>query len=274
MNFKQFLWKLKKKSITGVEAQREGREERIEHQKYRTMKKLIFSAMSALLLSATFAQNMNGEIIGKVIDGEDNQPLYGVRVWVEVGDSKLLGMSNIEGRYRISAVPPGTYTVFLAYKKDTVQVANQFVKPDGICSLPEFTFSNTLETSTVYIETYREPLIHIGNEGMCHLSPADIKVSINRQDVLALIENMSSDIQKTSSGELIIRGSRPGDVIYFVDGIKTDRLGTFPGSSIGGVTVYTGGIPAKYGDTTGGVVILETNSYFDLYRAWKLSTGK
>jgi len=31
---------------------------------------------------------------------------------------------------------------------------------------------------------------------------------------------------------------------------------------------YTGGIPAKYGDTTGGVVILETLSYFDLYNAW------
>jgi outer membrane receptor protein involved in Fe transport len=47
-----------------------------------------------------------------------------------------------------------------------------------------------------------------------------------------------------------------------------------PGSSIGGVTVYTGGIPAKYGDTTGGVIILETKSYFDLYREWKIAMSR
>lgn len=235
------------------------------------MKKLFLGAIGLMMMTSAQAQNMNGEIMGKVIDGEDNQPLYGVKVWVEVGDSKLLGLSNLDGRYRISSVPPGTYTVYLAYKKDTVQVANQYVKPDGICALPEFTFSNTIETGVVYIEKTREPLIEIGNEGMRFLSPEDIKLSVNRQDVLALVTNMTTDIQRTSSGDIIIRGSRPGDVIYFVDGVKTDRLGTVPGSSIGGVTVYTGGIPAKYGDTTGGVIILETNSYFDLYRAWKLS---
>lgn len=235
------------------------------------MKKLFFGAIGLMMMTSAQAQNMNGEIMGKVIDGEDNQPLYGVKVWVEVGDSKLLGLSNLDGRYRISSVPPGTYTVYLAYKKDTVQVANQYVKPDGICALPDFTFSNAIETGAVYIEKTREPLIEIGNGGMRFLSPEDIKLSVNRQDVLALVANMTTDIQRTSSGDIIIRGSRPGDVIYFVDGVKTDRLGTVPGSSIGGVTVYTGGIPAKYGDTTGGVIILETNSYFDLYRAWKLS---
>jgi hypothetical protein len=30
--------------------------------------------------------------------------------------------------------------------------------------------------------------------------------------------------------------------------------------------VYAGGIPAKYGDAMGGVIVLETKSYFDLYR--------
>ena len=42
-----------------------------------------------------------------------------------------------------------------------------------------------------------------------------------------------------------------------------------PGVSIGALEAYTGGIPAKYGDTTGGVIVLETKSYFDLYNAWK-----
>jgi hypothetical protein len=41
--------------------------------------------------------------------------------------------------------------------------------------------------------------------------------------------------------------------------------------------VYTGGLPAKYGDTLGGVVVMETKGYFDLYRQWEaneIKTGK
>jgi hypothetical protein len=41
--------------------------------------------------------------------------------------------------------------------------------------------------------------------------------------------------------------------------------------------LYTGGLPAKYGDTLGGVVVMESKSYFDLYRAWQseqLKAGK
>ena len=238
------------------------------------MKKLILSALSLMFLTFAQAQSMNGEIMGKVLDTVGNEPLYGVKVWVEVGDAKLFGLSNFDGRYRISAVPPGTYTVFLKHKTDTIKVANQYVRPDGMCVLPDIVFSNELMLAETKIEHFREPIIEIGNEHMKTLSPEDINLSVNRQDIVALIENMSSDIQKTNSGELIIRGSRPGALVYFVDGVKTNNLSSFPGSSIGGVTVYTGGIPAKYGDTTGGVIILETKSYFDLYRAWKLSTSK
>jgi hypothetical protein len=38
--------------------------------------------------------------------------------------------------------------------------------------------------------------------------------------------------------------------------------------------VYTGGLPAKYGDILGGAVILETKSYFDLYRQWQAENAE
>lgn len=240
------------------------------------MKKLIFSAVSVLMFTLAQGQNMNGEIMGKVLDTVGNEPLYGVKVWVEIGDTKLFGLSNFDGRYRISAVPTGTYTVYLKYKNDTIQVANQYVKPDGLCVLKDITFSSTLMLKQIDIDGGKraEKIIEIGNEHMTFLSPEDIAVSVNRQNLAELITNISTDIQKTTNGDLIIRGSRPGDLVFFVDGVKTENLGTVPGSSLGGITVYSGGIPAKYGDTTGGVIIVETKSYFDLYRAWKISMTK
>ena len=51
--------------------------------------------------------------------------------------------------------------------------------------------------------------------------------------------------------------------------MKADNISSIPGAALRGLEAYTGGIPAKYGDTTGGVVVLETKGYFDLYYAWK-----
>jgi len=35
-----------------------------------------------------------------------------------------------------------------------------------------------------------------------------------------------------------------------------------PTRGIGNMTVYSGGVPAKYGDFTGGVIIVESEGYF------------
>ena len=39
-----------------------------------------------------------------------------------------------------------------------------------------------------------------------------------------------------------------------------------PSSGINNITVYTGGVPAKYGDSTGGYVIIDTKSFRDAAR--------
>jgi hypothetical protein len=58
-------------------------------------------------------------------------------------------------------------------------------------------------------------------------------------------------------------------MIFMLDGVKGNEMMNVPSCAIGRMMVYTGGIPAKYGDTLGGVVVMETKSYFDLYRAWE-----
>ena len=97
-----------------------------------------------------------------------------------------------------------------------------------------------------------------------------IKVIPVRYDPVAMIESMSPEIKKGADGELYFRGSRNGAAIYYVDGVKLrSTLANLPARSYGSIQVYTGGIPAKYGDTTGGVVAIETQGYFSLWRQEK-----
>jgi hypothetical protein len=85
---------------------------------------------------------------------------------------------------------------------------------------------------------------------------------------------MSSEVKLSEDGELMFRGARKGDMIYVLDGIKSNEVFNAPSCSIARMMVYTGGLPAKYGDILGGAVILETKSYFDLYRQWQAENGE
>jgi len=93
-------------------------------------------------------------------------------------------------------------------------------------------------------------------------------------DIKKLVTSMSSDVRQSEDGELVFRGARKGDMIYLIDGVKTRDAGSVPSVSIGRMQLYTGGLPAKYGDTLGGVVVIESKSYFDLYRSWKATQLK
>lgn len=53
----------------------------------------------------------------------------------------------------------------------------------------------------------------------------------------------------------------------------TGEIG-IPGLAIGAMKVYTGGVPAKYGDVNGGVIVVETKSYFDLSKEYKWFINK
>ncbi len=100
------------------------------------------------------------------------------------------------------------------------------------------------------------------------LTAKEIARSPAKFDPKGLIISMSSEARLTDDGELVFRGARKGDMLYMVDGVKGNEVQRVPSAAIGNMMVYTGALPAKYGDTLGGVVIVETKSYFDLYRDW------
>jgi len=82
-----------------------------------------------------------------------------------------------------------------------------------------------------------------------------------RGDIKGVLTSLTSDAIETN-GEIHFRGSRGGATGYYVDGVRTLDANTIPGLSIENLTVFSGGVPAMYGDVMGGVVIITTKSYF------------
>ncbi|MDX1652302.1 MAG: TonB-dependent receptor plug domain-containing protein [Brumimicrobium sp.] len=240
------------------------------------MKKKMLTAMIALFSLTTVAQGNFGEIVGKIFERSETEvPAEFAKVWVQQGNSKFGAEVDSEGRFRIVSVPTGRYILKASYLTDTLSeviVAN--VMTDGIANVGRINILDRVKIEDEVVVThFIDPLINFGDTGLKRISAEDIMQSAVRTNPKELIASRNSEIKLSENGDIMIRGARANDMCYFVDGVKTGEINPLPSVAIGGVTIYTSAIPAKYGDTTGGVIIMETKSYYDLWREWKLRTA-
>lgn len=236
------------------------------------MKKILILALALFGMTPVFGQNSLGEVLGEVVD-KDGAPIWDAHVFIDdVFGQRYQAKTGTDGRFRISGIPAGEYLMNVRQYEDTMKNILVDVPSDGFFQAGEITFegglAKILEKEAIVITVNRNGLID-GNLPVKELSAEEIQQRPDKFDIKSMLSTMSSDIQLTADNEIVIRGARPGDLLYLVDGVKAAEIGSIPSAGIGRINVYTGGIPAKYGDTMGGVVVMETQSYFDLYRAWR-----
>lgn len=216
-----------------------------------------------------FSQVGLGTISGYVYQAEDSSTVIPLaRMWVETESGNRFAQSDIDGSYKFNGLKPGLYNLIVAPNNfDTMKIASIMVYADGITDNNVYCTNDNLLKPVVIIHNRVKiekdiPRIQVLME--------DIDHSMNIRNPKALLTSMTSEVKMVEgTSDVIIRGSRPGDAIFYIDGVKANDMSSVPGASVQGLEAYTGGIPAKYGDTTGGVVVLETKGYFDLYYQWK-----
>lgn len=221
------------------------------------------------LINGLSAQVTTGTISGYVFESDSVTIIPFAKLWVETESGKRYTKADLDGKYKIDALKPGVYNLSAtAMNFDTLTIAEIRVNPDGITTVNMPVPVDSKVLGPVII-VYTPPMINKDTPRLL-IDVQDIENSPYVRDPKALLVGTSSEVnQMEGTSDIIIRGSRPGDAIFYIDGVKANDMSAVPGVAIQGLEAYTGGIPAKYGDTTGGVVVLETKSYFDLYYAWK-----
>jgi hypothetical protein len=229
--------------------------------------------LASLLISLGMAAQTHGEIYGKILD-ENKNPMAGVIVRAENNGVVVGAATDDRGVYRINGVEPGTYTLFcdlIGYSQ--LQVSNVLVKSDQISKLEDYTMATAIYGTGPVVIRAGKPLIDINGGTAISLGASELKnnAAANGGSLKAILTSMSSDIKTSDRGEeLYFRGSRSGSVIYYIDGVKIYGSPlNIPSSGINNITVYTGGVPAKYGDSTGGYVIIDTKSFRDCVKEKK-----
>ncbi len=221
--------------------------------------------------SFAFGQGALGEVVGEVIYGNKKEPAYGARVWIEDQGKKYQALCNPDGRFRISAIPAGKYELMILFQADTMSKIEVNVPLEGYDNLGLIKFNGKVQIIDEMDATYHKDDIRLvyGELPVRSLNAKDIVRMPAKFDMSSMVAAISSDVKRSDDGELMFRGSRKGDMVYVLDGIKSPNMYNIPSAAISNMMVYTGGIPAKYGDTLGGVVVVESKSYFELLRDWE-----
>lgn len=238
------------------------------------MMKTIIKVIAAMfIVNFAVAQGAVGDIQGQIFEDPDTEkPAIFAKVWVERGATKFGADTDENGRFKINSIPTGMYVLKVNYLSDTIsQTIYAKVVADGIENLGRINFKDKVMEIEGFdkIGYYQDPLISF-DFGQERINSLDIAQSAVRSDMKALISSRNSDIKIDDNGQMMIRGSRGNNLVSYIDGVKMDEVKSIPSAAIGAITIYSSAIPAKYGDTTGGVIIIETKSYYDLWRAAKI----
>ncbi|MBC7864964.1 MAG: carboxypeptidase regulatory-like domain-containing protein [Bacteroidia bacterium] len=206
-----------------------------------------------------------GEIRGKITE-PNGEPARGAIVKALSGTHEIAGTAtDADGKYVIKPLEAGKYDVVITYPQYKMQkIENVEVLNEEAAYVDAVLNVFGLDKEVIVVGKYKRPPLDRTEITMHVLDGQTLnRMPIQKGDIKGAITAVSSDIyQDPHDGELYLRGSRKGSSTYFIDGEKMLGNIEVPALAIKSITAITGGIPAQYGDLTGGAIIVTTQDYF------------
>lgn len=235
----------------------------------RYFRKYFVLTLLALFAVTVNAQN-NGSLAGYVKDAKTGEALLGANVYLK--GTHTGSSSDVNGKYHITQVPAGTWTLvcsMVGYTKseEEITINGTEITKDFTLEEDPLVFSNIVVTAT-------------RNEALVTSVPVSTEVinsrkmeESNAKDIGEALKTVSSSLVKSygalgSLESVSLRGSTGAQVLVLIDGQKLNSaqdgsvdLSTIPLDAVERIEVVKGGNSAMYGsDAVGGVINVITKS--------------
>jgi len=222
------------------------------------LKKLTILMSIVFTVVLASAQTGQGTIKGKMTDKATGEPLPFANVIAMQGGAQIAGtMTDFDGKYTLTALPPGSYTIEATYVGyQPIRITGVLVNSDKI-TFKDVKAGQGIDLTEFEVVEYEVPLIS--------KDQTSSGGTVTREDIAKMPGRSAASIAATvggvytdANGGTSIRGARTNSTDTYIDGIKVRGSQNLPASAIEQVTVVTGGLPAQYGDVTGGVISIST----------------
>lgn len=227
------------------------------------MLRKLCSAAVIILCSAlgTNAQVGSGTLQGVIKDKQKAEPIPFAAVVIENQGARVAGgQSDFDGNYKISPIDPGTYDVtvsFVGYQP--MKITGVVINSNKI-TFQDFLLNSGMELGAVDVIRYKVPLIDKDGGATGATVTRDQIAKMPTRSADAIATTVAGASTAGTGGGISIRGARTENTYYYIDGVKVPAgagIG-LPKSAIEEVQVITGGVPASYGDVTGGLINITT----------------
>lgn len=222
-----------------------------------------------------------GQITGRITDAETRQPVVGASVAVK--GTAMGDVADDDGVYTILNVPVGTYTlVITAVGYATVEIENVQVSAD-LASYHDMEMQQqAADIGEVIRVTAVAPLVTKDKTTTVNVIKRDELLALPTRGFEQVVGIQNSVVRmnsgnfgqrqrgqrdaKANSQELNLRGGRPSEVAYYVDGFsQQDPLtglstANINNNAIKEISVVSGAFSAEYGHVASGIVNVITNS--------------
>lgn len=229
----------------------------------KTLKSILLIAFGVLAM-AIKAQT-TGSVKGTITNEQDEKIPFAIVGLIEDSVVVKSTETDLNGDFTFRQVTPGLYTVRIQMSGYKIKnIKNVEVKSGEIAylykTLKEIT--DTLHVVEAF-EFWDHSILEnkFANVKTIRIDQID-QIAINKNDIVGIVVALSPSVLPTNDGkDMYVRGSRRGTTAYYIDGNRTVAPEMVPGLGIASIQVITGGVPAEYGDATGGFVVVETKDY-------------
>jgi len=216
-----------------------------------------------LLLTFTFllagvAAIAQTSVQGKITDKETGEPIIFGNIVLYKGGVLITGTeTDFDGNYNISNIDPGNYDVEVSFVGYNTQKVAGVVLYASKANKLDVQIGSGVDLKEVVVVDYKVPLIEQDNTTQGGTLTSDQIRQLPTKSINALAATTAGVASADEGSALNIRGSRSNATNYFLDGIRV--FGSMiPEQDIEQLQVITGGVEARYGDLTGGIVSITT----------------
>jgi hypothetical protein len=232
------------------------------------IKQIYFALLLLAFTVSSLAQN-NGTLRGKITDAKTGDGLIGVTIRLE--DASLGAISDENGEYTLTDIPPKTYNIEASYiGYNSFTRFNIVIRSEGN---PDLNFQ--LEESASSLGE-----IVVKSNPFQKLSATPLSIQKLSQEEIAAYPGGNNDIAKVVQSlpgvsgsvggfrnDVIIRGGAPNENVYYLDGIEIPSINHFSTQGSGGgpvgllnvsffesVTLSSSAFGAQYDNVLSGVL--------------------
>lgn len=251
--------------------------------KTRNILKVVLAwSISLFILTSIGFAGTTGKIAGVIKNKDTGEQLPGVAVTIE--GTTMGAAANEKGEYFILNIPPGVYKLkatligYTPVEMEDVQVlldltttinfelSTQAVEMKGVTVTAVRPIFEPDLTSTAHITTAAD-MVHrpvINSDGIIQRAPGvvfdQIGGPINQGTQGTVIGNEGDRVTDTANPGITLRGGRPEEVVYMVDGLSiTDPILAGQATNLNQFTIsesqlIASGFNAEYGNALSGIV--------------------